>query len=386
MQVALVSVGVVTIVLIGLEVTARVRLPSSAPRLQDAPAWHPLIAAEPWGPEYFESLRGFNWRQRFAPYVGFRSVPHHSSVINIGDDGRRVTPGSAEDPGALDVHLFGGSTMIGVGVPDSGTIAAYVAERVNITGARPVRVVNHGQAWWASTQSVVDLLLTLRQGERPDVVIFYDGVNDFSVVSYGGRPGGTAPYAEKLLTAALDEPWSPTSPSLLAALRFPELLAHVPGVGLLLPPSGVERTAAPASRPEIPAAAADALVAQAAAVYEQNVRLVVALGKEYGFRTYFFVQPFPLVSGKRLTKAEEKILKRTRLAWEERMLRQFYAILGSSAYLRSLPEFTNLADVLDGEQAPLFLDTEHLLPRGNEIVARAILAASADGLGLSRPR
>jgi len=71
--------------------------------------------------------------------------------------------------------FFGGSTMFGTGASDFETIPSYYSK---ITG---IPVFNFGQSGWVSRQSLNQLLNLLAEGEKPDSVIFYSGVNDVLV-------------------------------------------------------------------------------------------------------------------------------------------------------------------------------------------------------------
>ena len=52
----------------------------------------------------------------------------------------------------------------------------------------PVCVVNFGESGFVSTQGVIQLILELQSGNIPDLVIFYDGVNDVYAAYQSGRP------------------------------------------------------------------------------------------------------------------------------------------------------------------------------------------------------
>ena len=107
--------------------------------------------------------------------------------INVDTAGLRITPAPTPPAPAstrpLTVFMFGGSTLWGTGARDAFTIPALVASELRHAGLN-VEVTNFGESGYVSTQSLVALLLELRADRRPDVVVFYDGVNDtFSAYS-----------------------------------------------------------------------------------------------------------------------------------------------------------------------------------------------------------
>ena len=84
--------------------------------------------------------------------------------------------------------MFGGSAMWGWGAPDWGTIPAYLQTELERAGDRPVCVVNYAENGFVSTQNVIQLSLLLAAGDVPDVVVFYDGVNDVLAARQTGQP------------------------------------------------------------------------------------------------------------------------------------------------------------------------------------------------------
>jgi len=75
--------------------------------------------------------------------------------------------------------LFGGSTTWGVGARDPFTIPAEPSRALSeVEPELRVHVLKFGEKGYVSTQSLLALLLELREGRAPDLAVFYDGVND----------------------------------------------------------------------------------------------------------------------------------------------------------------------------------------------------------------
>src|SRR5262249_7649743 len=70
------------------------------------------------------------------------------------------------------VYFFGGSTMWGLGVRDDLTIPSQFAAATGIWSE------NFAEMSYTAHQSLMLLVQLLQDGHRPDVVVFYDGVND----------------------------------------------------------------------------------------------------------------------------------------------------------------------------------------------------------------
>jgi len=113
------------------------------------------------------------WRPGiYRSYVGWRDVPRASEGVNV--EGRYLQRRTLNNPasGEPKIYFFGGSTMWGTGVDDASTIPSLFAARTGIHSE------NFGEAGYVAHQNLALLILLLQAGHRPDLVVFYDGVND----------------------------------------------------------------------------------------------------------------------------------------------------------------------------------------------------------------
>ena len=340
---------------------------------------HAVFSHQPWGPQYIEDVRGYRWLRLYKDYVGFRQAPYNSATINIDKDGLRITPDNCDRPDAKLVYAFGGSTMLGVGAPDASTIPSNLARLLNKSGSC-VKLVNFGGGWWQSSQELAQFIVRLREGERPVAAFFYDGVNDIDAVSFGGKVGGTDPGAEPRFNSSAE-----LSADRISLRRF--LYANstaLNSIDRIMNPPLVKDAGNPfrLTQPQIEAAAP-----QVVAAYEANVRMIQAVAKQFDVPVFFFLQPFPLISSKSLTPGEAQ-MRRGRLEnrdWEPRLVSQTYQIWRNSPYLKQLPNFFDVSLALDQTKEEVFADAEHLLPRGNEIMANIIVEKLRSIPSLSNP-
>lgn len=142
----------------------------------------------PWAEEYFmKELKAMT--PTLDPLVGWRPREFHGKYINVGSDGMRrgVRPAISTGP-VIKVFMFGGSTMWGAGARDEYTIPSLVSKLLNASAPKGAiyDVRNYGQSGYVLLNEAAKLSLLLQEGKRPDVVIFYDGVND---VSYSYQVG-----------------------------------------------------------------------------------------------------------------------------------------------------------------------------------------------------
>lgn len=315
-----------------------------------------LLLKQPWGKQLLADSDGLKWR--YENYVEFRERAMQTSTINVDGNGRRVVPGNCRQPGTEPflILLFGGSTMFGYWVPDQHTIPAYLARALGRQG-RCVKLVNYGAAWWQSSQSVIQLLKALREGMRPNAVVFYDGINDVSVVIDGGAPGGITPDAGLRLGNAFEDAtgWQKIIQSLVLVRVTAKLLPGNRGSGA----GGA--TARDAAKDIV-------------RVYVHNVRSVEALAGQFGFTAYYFLQPYPLIADKVNTDLENAVIRSSPPVGERDLgvIRAAYDAWRIDPYLTRQPRYFDISRLFDGMTEELYVDDEHLLPEGNRLVAERI--------------
>ena len=148
-------------------------------RILDAQSQREEDRDTPWRNEYAKEMEENSLR--WEPYIYWRRKPYEGKYININSDGIRLTTPSQTSPDqagrSLRVFMFGGSTMWGTSARDACTIPSFLSKALKGRGKR-IEIINFGETGYVSTQEVITLLLQLRKGNVPDIVIFYDGEND----------------------------------------------------------------------------------------------------------------------------------------------------------------------------------------------------------------
>jgi hypothetical protein len=115
----------------------------------------------------------YSVKHQYEPFVGWKSLPFKGKTVTIDENGERTHQQELECGDQASVHFFGGSTMWGEGADDNHTIPALFNK------AHPeYQVCNHGQLAYNSRQELDALISLYSKNVKPDVVIFYDGVND----------------------------------------------------------------------------------------------------------------------------------------------------------------------------------------------------------------
>src|SRR5579862_7291068 len=327
----------------------------------------PVYKGAEWAREFWqeESLR----RKKPTVYVPFRiwSVTNwHGRYIN-NDSGvrgvwRRTVHSANCDPAhRVTLWTFGGSTMYGTAVPDWATIPSYLARELNAGSQNCVVVSNFGVEGYVTDQELILLGELLKAGGHPDVVIFYDGVNDSSLA---WAPSGS-PNAHFLFSTVKGRVEGSLSSRLdilqksYAVRLIRELLARAH-------PAGSVAALISKQQPNIVATLSN---------YEANLSVAHALSDAYKFKLYCFWQPMLVYGHKPLVPFEQQLADRDasgtsmESAW-------FLTMIGvyreAERHAASGGSFVFLGDVFNSTREPIYVDEAHLGPRGNEMIAQAI--------------
>lgn len=325
----------------------------------------PYYAAQDWTSVYWHEAT-LSEQYQYKPYVIWRHIAFEGETINIDQEGLRLVPGADCSQDAYTVFTFGGSTMLGWGAPDWGTIPAYLQADLEELVDKPVCVLNLAEDGFVSTQSLITLIAQLQSGNVPDMVIFYDGINEILAAYESGEPGVHVTLAK--IAAKFERPEHP----LLGWLKRSRLYALAERLTRRL---GQERLEAPLSSPDpqVTQSELSRLADSVTQVYLNNNKLVAGLAQEYSFKHFFFLQPHFSVSQKPLTE-EEQTLKSRIYPTLDSLARTVYANIESAA--PDDEHLYSIAHVLDEQDIQIWIDEwGHITPEGNRLVAEEILEA-----------
>ena len=294
--------------------------------------------------------------------------------MTIDERGLRATPGEREaGPGAVHILCFGGSTMMGMGARDAHTIPAVLARRLGEFGQQ-VAVTNMGQLGHNSTQETIALQQLLKQGERPEIVLFYDGINEMVCAEQTGAADRVMHEAARRAEFNIfytDRRADLVKAGLIAAMpRTVRRLRELTGLAL--------RGPLPAGRIDLASVDIPTLAREVVEAYAANLRLIRLLAGAYGFRPLFFWQP--VITTKREKTADERFFEAEFTRSLDARRRLFAAVIDER---RRHPELAEAADAIDLSRLfddrpdPVYIDLYHLSEAGNAAVAEAMLPALA---------
>jgi lysophospholipase L1-like esterase len=330
-------------------------------------ATSPVYAGEPWAQEFLqeESSRQKS-RKVYAPFRLWAVTSWHGKYVNNDENEtgvwrRTVNPASSacETGRHVNLWVFGGSTVYGTGVPDWGTLPSYLARDLNAAGRDCVVVTNFGVEGYVSNQELLYLLERLKTGYRPEIVVFYDGVNDASEA--GPWPGApNAHYHYRMIKSRIEGSVSGrldfVGESYTTRLTKTILNSVHHGHSSALPVVQLHSKAT---------ATLDN--------YEANLQIARALSKALKFKLYWFWQP-SLFYGHKPMVPFEKMVFEIPSGGQEKNWSIVIAEIYQEAERRAAEAggFVFLGGLFDSVKEPLYIDAAHLGPLGNELAARAV--------------
>ncbi len=329
-------------------------------------------SATPWLPKDLATpLAVKYWREHnaslgydYLPFIVWRHVPYNGEMIVVDNDGLRRTSHAHCERNAYTIWMFGGSTMWGSGSPDWETIPSFLAGEY-VKGGRQVCVRNYGESGWVSTQEVIELMLELKRAQRkPDLVIFYDGVNDVTTAWQFGTP-----YAHDdlpLIKRFVENREKLKRGSFAYILQTNTLemlrvLSSRAGFWSLFP-RREQRRGQRASGDVV-----KRLARVTAEYYFQNVAIVKDLAQGYGFQYRFFWQPVVFVGQKPLTPDE--VMIRDGQILVSPGLDTMHQLTYDLVQAAKLPHLFYIADVFDNRSDTIYIDWAHVSAEGNRLVA-----------------
>jgi lysophospholipase L1-like esterase len=140
------------------------------------PAVQPAFRDSPWASEVLAEQSALPSVK--DSFLGYRMGTKAGTYTNIVD-GVRTSYSPSVSGDRVSVWFFGASALFGDGQRDDHTIPSEFARLAEADGI-PVEVRNYGRpgtAMWQELELFEQLIST---GQKPDLVVFYDGFNDLA--------------------------------------------------------------------------------------------------------------------------------------------------------------------------------------------------------------
>lgn len=301
--------------------------------------------------EEFKQASTFSWK----PYVYWRTSPFQGKYINIGEDNLRKTWNPKSQDVDVIVFMFGGSTIWGWGARDDYTIPSLLSKILFDEYQIKAKVINYGEVGYVSTQEVIALMTLLQKNNRPNFVIFLDGLNDICSTLRTGQLGMTG------------VPWNELerkrSFHLEQAGVFKQLVSLYAQHSFLY--SGFIQAMGTIKQKEPLKEHQATLISEIMKVYLENIKTVDALAKSYHFESLFYWQP-TITTKKTLTPYEKELEEAG-----EHLLKARVIFKGVNALISTQNTvIRDMTNILSDDEESYYIDYFHTNEKGNEKVAR----------------
>ncbi|MEE9269708.1 MAG: hypothetical protein V3V49_05540 [Candidatus Krumholzibacteria bacterium] len=332
-----------------------------------------------------DSYRGATWTEdyygefgeitlRWKPYVHYQRKPFQGEYITVDEQGHRGTVyprlrDSQSTP--LRVFMFGASTMWGTGARDEYTVASLVGKILSEKGVA-ADVTNFAESGYVSTQEVIALLLELRGGNIPDVVVFYDGIGDaFAAFQSGvaGRPMNEYRRIREFNLLHESRTRDLTKMYILSHLERSNTVRLLQAIVRRLRPDAEFRGRLTDSGRE----AGDSATVEEDVVdtWIANMRIVKRLGEAYGFTPILYWQPV-IFTKDELSEYEQKELEKKQSM--EAFFLKTYAYMKRSHERLAGQHFHDISDIFKDAKEPYYIDFAHVSESANEVLGRRMAA------------
>ena len=298
----------------------------------------------------------------FEPYYHWRRNGFVGKFINVSPEGVRLTVKEDIKAGAKKIFMYGGSTLWGSGSPDGETIPSILQ---SMLGA-DYDVYNFGETGYVAAQELNYLLYQLSIGDIPDVVIFYDGVND----AYAGAYSPAIPRdphelraREQEIRERIEQAWFiRTATEIYELSNYRRLVGYLRS--MFFANTNPHRQWDEQVKKNIKSNSILVLDK-----YEAHIRQVKALSREYGFKVMVFWQPGLFSLTRKMDSYEKSIVERASPVWVESN-QEVYSVAKDRLVNREHEGVFFLGNIFDEVDESIYIDWCHIGPNGNKIVAK----------------
>jgi hypothetical protein len=311
----------------------------------------PNYGGAEWARKHFAEYYDLG-EAEYAAFYGWRRLPYAGETINLDEHGMRRTYRAEAASPERTIAFFGGSTMWGTGADDERTIPSeFIKLNPQYVG------YNFGETGYVAHQSLNVFLKRYFEGFRPDVVVFYDGVNDVGKCRYELGPY-SHPLEFKIRTALRESGPGSGESFWLTVLPIRNFVEKV------------MRVVADEDRSE--ASFYDchkdpAKAEQVARVLLSDWLIVKNLVESYGGTFVPVLQPVIYSSDTR----KDHLKVSEALGWQYEILYPLIVGMLHREFPGLAGNFMDLRDVLDRDEY-FYIDWCHLSPNGNQLVAARI--------------
>ncbi len=294
----------------------------------------------------------------WAPYVHFRFKESTGKYQNIDSNGFRKTLNYnlKDSKTAFKIFCLGGSTLFGTGVRDEYSIPSRLSQYIyNMFPDKNIEIINFGAPGYTRTIENILLQLELLADHKPDMVIFYDGVNEIISAQENRKAGYPTNASNRKNEFKTGFSYAKKISLLFSSSKIKRMITYLQLKIFKTKPMEV-------ANPEN-------LSSQVAQQYIRSLEITKALGKQYDFEVYNFFQPI-IYLNKSLTE-HEKIMSKNAFHFEKLYFNTYKNIL-ENYELKKDSTFIDISSIFVKDTHTIYTDFCHIAERGNDSIAKKI--------------
>ncbi len=303
----------------------------------------------------YREMRG--QQMRWKAYTGYQIEASKGDYFNIDERGRRKTYNisSEKTDKPFKIFCFGGSTIFGFGARDEYTIPSELSKLISKKFPdKVIEVSNFGCHGYVRAIENIQLQCELIHGNIPDIVIFYDGVNDVNSAYQNNRGGLPSNSAIRIKEFKTNHSFSKRFHLMLISSNIYRMVMKVSSK---MTPNKYHQSVAGESTK---------LANEISLYYKEYVNISEGLGNQYDFKVFNFLQPV-IYSKKQLTIVEKEFAKKT--VFYEDLYHLTYAKIRTKFLDTKDTLLVDISTVFDTTDTTVYTDFCHTGEKANKIVA-----------------
>ncbi|WP_034061029.1 SGNH/GDSL hydrolase family protein [Lacinutrix jangbogonensis] len=310
--------------------------------------------------EMFREVRSQD--MQWESYLHYRLKPMNGkhNTIDVNGIRKTVNPSIKDSTTALKIFCFGGSTMYSSGARDAHTIPSELSQLIYTSFPNQnIAITNFGCHGYTRATENIQLQKELIKNNIPDIVIFYDGVNEIISAYHGKEAGIPANSSNRRHEFKVAHSYKKRIKMMITSSnlnRFKnKIVQQVSSHSAYVPDKRLK----------------ESLAKDIAETYIGYVKLSKSLEHAHGFKVFNFMQPH-IYSKKNLTKVEKEYFK------EQQYFKNLYDLSYETIRKNSLMSkditFVDISNIFDTEEKTIYIDFCHTGELGNLLVAKKIFS------------
>ncbi|WAC03797.1 SGNH/GDSL hydrolase family protein [Lacinutrix neustonica] len=296
----------------------------------------------------------------WEPYLHYRFKPMNGKHNTIDENGIRKTLNLSlkDSTSAIKIFCFGGSTMYSAGARDAYTIPSELSKLIHKAFPnKNVEITNFGCHGYTRATENIQLQRELIKNNVPDIVIFYDGVNEVISAHQNNEAGLPTNAYNRKKEFKIAHNYKKRIELMITSSNLYRFITTL------------QRKISSNSPYKQLGQRSDSLATDIADTYLGYVKISKSLENTYRFKVFNFLQPV-IYSKKNLTTAEKGYYKDQQ--YYENLYNLSYEVIRKDSLMSNDSTFVDISNVFDTSKKTIYCDFCHTSERGNQLVAERI--------------